>query len=50
MDPTRKTVLFMNFGTWGDVSLETQDGNAEIYVKELRKTVDVEVAPDLASA
>ncbi|MDO8622356.1 MAG: hypothetical protein Q7R80_03950 [bacterium] len=50
MDPTRKTVLFMNFGTWGDVSRESQDESAEFYIEALRKTVDVEIAPDLAGA
>jgi len=33
----------MNYGTWGDVTLESQDESAKLIIESLRRTVDVEV-------
>lgn len=50
MDPTRKTVLFVNAGTWGATDLETQDRNVELYGDMLRPVADVEIVPSVAEA
>lgn len=50
MDPTRKIVLFVNEGTWGDVSLERQDEGAEIFIHMLRPAAEVEVISSVAAA
>lgn len=50
MDPTRKTVCFVNEGTWGATGLETQDRNVELYSDMLRPVADVEIVTNVTEA
>lgn len=50
MEPTRRTVLFVNEGTRAEMYRETKRRSAEFYVAKLRPAVEVEIVPSVEAA
>lgn len=50
MEPTRKSVLFVDEGTRAEKYRQTQRRNAEFYVTKLQPAMEVEVVPSVDAA